>query len=75
MIRIYVDFQNLDPSGRVRLNTIGSIEDLNRQGFILRTGLAVRLYGDEFEAPGTLEFSEQEHIWVARFQWEKRSLL
>ena len=72
MTTIYVDFQNLDTVGRVRLNTIGSIEDLNRQGTILAAGLGLYLYGDEFEVPGIVEFSEEEHIWVARFDWEKR---
>ena len=72
MTSIYVDFQNLDTVGRVRLNTIGSIEDLNRQGTILEAGLVVRLYGDEFEVPGVVEFSPEEHTWAARFEWGRR---
>jgi hypothetical protein len=72
MIRIYVDFQNLDLIGRARLNLIGSIQDLNRQGVVLKPGIAVQLYGDEFELPGIVELSEEEHIWVARFDWANR---
>jgi len=75
MNSIYVDFHNTDPVGRVRLNTIGSIKDLNRQGTILQNGLAVRLYCEEFEVTGTVEFSSEEHIWTARYRWEDRKAI
>ena len=58
-----------------RLNTIGSITDLNRAGVVLESGLIVRLYSEDFKATGTVEFSEDERIWVARFEWQQlRSL-
>ena len=72
MSSVYVDFHNTDSAGRVRLNTVGSIEDLSRQGIILRDGLAVRLYCEEFEVNGTVEFSGEEHVWTARFNWDER---
>jgi len=75
MISIYVDFQDADPEGRARLNTVGSIEDLNRQGVVLKDGLVVRLYDDEFELQGIVEFSGREHMWVARHNWEDRKPL
>jgi len=75
MKRIYVDFHNLDPSGRVRLNTVGSIKDLSRQGVILQDGLEVRLYCEEFEVAGIVEYSSSEHIWTARFNWDNRKEL
>jgi hypothetical protein len=72
MESIYADFHNLDPFGRVRLNTVGSIQDLKRQGIVLHDGLKVRLYCEEFELVGIVEFSSTEHIWTARFNWEDR---
>ena len=75
MSGVYVDFHNTDSTGRVRLNTIGSIQDLSQQGIILRDGLALRLYCEEFEVSGVVEFSKDEHIWTARFDWEKREEL
>jgi hypothetical protein len=68
---MYVDFQNTDAQGRVRLNTIGTIEDLSREGIALREGLEVKLDSDEFESVhGTVRFSEEESIWVASFKAE-----
>jgi hypothetical protein len=67
MISIYVDFHNINPEGAVRLNTIGTIKDLNRQGVVLKNGLVVRLYCEELEVTGTVEFAESEHLWAARF--------
>ena len=75
MISIYVDFHNTTRDGTVRLNTIGSIKDLNRQGIVLENGLAVRLYCEDFEVSGTVEYAEPEHMWTARFNWEDRKAL
>jgi len=61
--------------GKVRLNVIGSIRDLNRQGLVLTDGLVVRLYSEDFEVTGTVEFSEREHMWVASFSWDERKSL
>jgi hypothetical protein len=52
----------------VRLNTIGAIESLNESQAMLRNGLEVELTsGDTFPLNGIVEYSEEEHIWVARF--------
>jgi hypothetical protein len=70
MPSIYVDFHNTTRSGKVRLNTIGTIRDLNREGTILQNGLTIRLYSEDFEVTGTVEFEDSEHVWVAAFNWD-----
>jgi len=66
---LYADFNNADPRGRVRLNCVGTIEDLSRQGIRLREGLQVLLHDDELEADGETHFSAEEQIWVAIVNW------
>lgn len=66
---IYADFMNADPQGRVRLNTVGTIEDVSRHGLQLANGLRVVLHDDELEADGEVVYSDAEHIWVARIDW------
>jgi hypothetical protein len=68
MPSIEVDFNNCDQEGRVRLNTIGAIQSLNESRVTLRNGLEVELTsGDTFPIKGIVEYSDSEHIWVARF--------
>lgn len=68
MPSIEVDFNNCDREGRVRLNTVGAIQSLNKSQVTLRTGLEVELTsGDFFPIKGIVEYSESEHIWVACF--------
>jgi len=68
MPSIEVDFNNCDREGRARLNTIGAIQSLNESQAILRNGLEGELTsGDTFPLNGIVEYSEEEHIWVARF--------
>ena len=72
---IYADFQNVDPEGRIRLNSIGTVEDLARHNLTLSHGQAVHLYTDDGDSErgltisGTVEFSESESIWVAAVDW------
>jgi hypothetical protein len=66
---IYADFMNADPHGRVRLNTVGTIEDVSRHGIQLVNGLRVVVHDDELEADGEVAYSDTEHIWVARIDW------
>lgn len=68
---VTADFNNADALGRVRLNTIGSIESLARSGLKLTDGLAIRVHdGDELEADGVARFSSEEGIWVAVIDWD-----
>ena len=37
--KVYADFHNADANGRLRLNCVGTVEDLARQGVALRDGM------------------------------------
>jgi hypothetical protein len=76
--KVYADFHNADASGRLRLNCVGTIEDLARQGIALREGMPLTLYMDDLDAKGQLDellvdgvvsFSAEEHCWVAAIDW------
>ena len=64
--RVYADFNNSDPAGRLRLTVAGSLPDLAR--FEPRPGRRVLVYDDEFEIEGVLERDERG-VWVARIDW------
>jgi hypothetical protein len=64
--------------GRLRLNCVGTIEDLAQQRVVLREGMPLTLYADDLDAKGELDelrvdgiasFSEEEHCWVAVIDW------
>jgi hypothetical protein len=69
--RIFADFQNADPQGRLRLNCIGTIEDLSRQGTKLINGENLLIYSEELEADAVVAYSDEEKIWVAAIDWDK----
>jgi hypothetical protein len=78
--KIYADFHNADANGRVRLNCVGTIEDLARQRVALREGMALTLYSDDVNSEGqsddllvdgVVTFSEDEHGWVAVIDWSE----
>lgn len=65
-MRVFADFQNADARGRLRLTTVGTLKDLSQQGVTLTDGLALTVYEpDELEADGTVQWSEDEQLWVA----------
>jgi hypothetical protein len=75
---IYADFHNADRHGRLRLNCVGTTEDLSRQQIELREGLVLTFYSDDSDSHGKLDellvdgvvsFSEDEHCWVASIDW------
>ena len=76
--KIYADFHNADSHGRLRLNCVGTVEDLARHNIRLSEGLRLTLYSDDLDAAGQLDelladgvvsFSEEEHCWVAAIDW------
>jgi hypothetical protein len=69
--KVFADFQNADEQGRLRLNCIGTIEDLSRQGTQLIPGGKLLIYSEELEADAVIEYSDQEKIWVASIDWEQ----
>ena len=68
--RVFADFHNADSQGRLRLNCIGTVEDLSRNQVTLRDGLKVILYGEELEVDGIVRFSDEERLWVASIDWD-----
>ena len=69
--RIYADFHNADEQGRLRLNCVGTIEDLARYRVELRDGEKLILYSEELEADGVVQYSEIERLWVAAVDWQQ----
>ena len=69
--RVFVDFHNSDRLGRVRLNTVGTIQDLNRLGVVLREGTEILVYCHEAEAEAVATYSKEEGLWVATIDWSK----
>lgn len=68
--RIFADFHNADPRGRIRLNCAGTVDDLFRQQVVLRDGLRLVIYGEDLEADGTARYSTEEGLWVATVDWD-----
>ncbi len=66
---LYADFMNADRLGRVRLNCVGTIEDLRRLGLGLVDGMRVVVHDDELEADGEVINSSDENLWVAKIDW------
>jgi hypothetical protein len=71
MSRVFVDFHNSDTQGRLRLNCIGTIEDLARQHTELENGQRLMLCGEDLEVDGVVQFSDDEKIWVAAIDWNQ----
>ena len=76
--RVYADFHNADPQGRLRLNCAGTLEDLARRQIELREGLHLTLYADDLDDQGQLDellvdgivtFSAEERGWLAVIDW------
>lgn len=68
--RVYVDFQNADVQGRLRLNNVGTIQDLSRQQVELKAGLKLDCYSEELEVEGQVQYSAEENLWVAVIDWD-----
>ena len=67
--KVFADFHNADAQGRLRLNCIGTVEDLAQQHIVLRDGLCLTLYSEELEVAGVVHYSTEEHVWVAVIDW------
>ncbi len=67
--RIFVDFHNADEQGRLRLNCVGTTEDLSRQQVSLHDGQLLTLYSEDLEVEGEVAYSTEEHLWVAIIDW------
>jgi hypothetical protein len=69
--RIFADFHNADRQNRIRLNCLGTTEDLTYQNIELKNGQSLVLYSKELEVDGVAQYSEEESLWVAIIDWEQ----
>ncbi len=68
--KIFADFNNADTSGRVRLNTIGSLNDIHKLGDNFKENIYVLLDDlDRLQIFGRVKYSDEEKIWVAEIDW------
>lgn len=67
--RVFADFHNADPQGRLRLNCIGTVEDMARQQITMREGQLLTLYSEDLEVDGQTQYSTEENLWVAVIDW------
>ena len=67
--KVFADFHNADAQGRLRLNCIGTVEDLAQQQIVLRDGLPLTFYSEELEVEGIVQYSTDENVWVAVIDW------
>jgi len=68
-LRVYTDFHNADSAGRLRLNCVGTVQDLARQHIALQEGLRLTLYCEELEVEGEVRYLGEENTWVAAIDW------
>ena len=68
--KVFADFHNADPKGRLRLNCVGTAEDLAYQKISLRDGQSLVLYSEDLEVDGVVQYSEDEKLWVAVIDWD-----
>ncbi|MCI0486512.1 MAG: hypothetical protein L0229_07915 [Blastocatellia bacterium] len=67
--RVFADSHNADVQGRLRLNCIGTVQDLARQQISLRDGQRLTLYSEDLEVDGVVRYSREENMWVAVIDW------
>jgi hypothetical protein len=60
-IKLFVDFNNCDADGKVRLNTKGTFDDIKRSGIKLEPGMNIWLDDEDGLAiDGVVEYSEKK---------------
>ncbi|MHC5731295.1 MAG: hypothetical protein ACYTXY_45835, partial [Nostoc sp.] len=70
-LRVFADFHNADVEGRLRLNCIGTIEDLASQSIELQDGQLLTFYSEDLEVDGVVKYSHKETMWVAVIDWNQ----
>ncbi|NEP12611.1 MAG: hypothetical protein F6K14_20860 [Symploca sp. SIO2C1] len=68
-LKVFADFHNADAQGRLRLNCIGTVEDLARQDIELKDGQLLTFYSEELEVEGIVQYSSEENVWVGVIDW------
>lgn len=62
---IFAYLNDYDPEGFVRLNAVGTIEDLAKQGIVLRAGLRIEISDGDLVAGAVVCSPGSEGIWRA----------
>ena len=70
MPHVYADFHNADEQGRLRLNCVGTVQDLSKQCIALQENLELIFYSEDLEVNGQVQFSSEENIWVGVIDWD-----
>ena len=68
-LRVFADFNNADEQDCLRLNCLGTIDDLASQNIELKDGQSLTFYSEDLEVDGIVKYSEEENIWVAIIDW------
>ena len=68
-LRVFADFNNADEQGCLRLNCLGTIDDLASQNIELKDDQSLTFYSEDLEVDGIVKYSEEENIWVAVIDW------
>ena len=68
-LRVFADFNNADEQDCLRLNCLGTIDDLASQNIELKDGQSLTFYSEDLEVDGILKYSPEENIWVAVIDW------
>ena len=68
--RVFADFHNADAKGRLRLNCVGTVEDLACQKISLTEGQSLIFYSEDLEVDGVVRYSPKEKLWVAVIDWD-----
>jgi len=68
---IHADYNNRDVKGRLRLVTVGTLEDLARLGVTLKEGLKARFTDGEVIGEAIVTYSNEEECWVGELLWWK----
>ncbi|ADI63220.1 hypothetical protein [Trichormus azollae] len=62
---VFAEFNNGDEEGHLRLNPIGTMDDLVNQNMELQDGKIMTFYSEHLEVDGIIKHSQEENIWVA----------
>ena len=76
LFKVFADFNNADKLGRIRLNTIGTENDVKEKNIEFQPGMEILLDdSEELSVLGIVEFSVEENIWVAKIDWKQLETL
>jgi len=63
MQKIFADFNNMDPEGHLRLNLIGTTQELAEEGLVLVDGLSILVSDGDLFARIVVVSPGSEGVW------------